>query len=210
MAKLKTSEKRLLTMFGLVALVLANLFAWNLYKKKKNQVDFELTESKAQIEQFRYLLPERDMWEKRRAWLEARLPLYTSETEEAPKLEGAVQQAAKLGGVEIDIKPIAHSVTADYQQIGVAVKASGSNEDVLRFLSLLQTRDSFRLMTTLDVTPDKKDPSIVRAELTLNQIYSLESYVPAPVDQPDSENPPAPEPEVATASTPNLNKEKVN
>lgn len=207
MAKLKTSEVRLLTMFGSVAFILANFFLWNIYKKKKNEVVFEINESSAQIELYRSLLPDRDMWVKRRAWLEARLPLYTSETEEAIKLEGAVQQAANLSGVDIEMKPIAHNVTEDYQQIGLAVKASGGNEAIVRFLSLLQTRDAFRLMPTLDITPDKKDPAIVRAELTLNQLYSLETYVPSePAVPEESENPEPPAvpavPEVAASAGP--------
>ena len=132
------------------------------------------------------------MWEKRRAWLAARMPAYTTEEAEAPKLEGSVTNSAGLAGVTIGkIIPIEHSATAEYQKIGVGVTAFGSNEEIIRFLSLLQSRDAFRLMPTVKITPDKKDPSIVNVELTLNQLYSLETVaVPEPETQPESENPP--------------------
>ncbi len=170
---MKRSEKRLLGAFGLVVFALVNLFGFRILREKKDAADIEAGQLRDQIGLLSLEEAERDLWLKRRAWMESRQPAFTDETTEAPKLEGAVTNAANLAGVSVDsLKPVALESTDNFDKIGIVAAVSGSNEEVVRFLSLLQTRDGFRTMDSFELKPDKKDPAIVKCAIVLSQLYA--------------------------------------
>jgi len=194
MAKLKTSELRLLIAFGVMIIGLGSLIGYRMLTEKKDLAEQESIRLQGEISLYRNLLEERDLWDSRRNWFNRKLPLFTSPEAEAPKLEGIVNEAARITGASIDTpRPIAlKELGNDIVQIGLALGVSGTNDEIVRFLALLQYRDAFRRMETLNLKPDKKEPEIVRCELTLGQLYIRgDMPVISPTEAPE---PAAPEP----------------
>ncbi len=195
MAKLKTSELRLLIAFGVLIVGLGSLIGYRMLAEKKDLAEQESNRLQGDISLYRSLLEERDLWDARRNWLNRRLPLFTTEEAEAPKLEAIVNKYANMTGATIERpRPIAlQELENDVVKIGLALGISGSNGEVIRFLVLLQDRDAFRLVETLNLKPDKKDPEIVTCELTLSQLYIRgENPVPVPTEAPTTVEPVVP------------------
>ena len=138
MAQLKNSEKRLIFGFGLVLFVLGNLFLFNFGKKTMGKLQRDLDNAKSDLQQYEPLLEEKIQWEKRRAWLDAEQPFFTTEEDKAPKLQQSINDMANLTGVEVTMKPLEHGVEAYHQHIGITGDVKGTAEQVLRFASLLQ------------------------------------------------------------------------
>lgn len=201
MAGLKKSEKRLLILFGLALFVVINLIADNIFRERKEVAKMAIIEHRKKITDYEGLLLTRDTWDARRSWLAKLQPHYVSEEAAATEIENHVTRSAAAAGASIDRRKPAEPVfTGDYTQVALEVTASGSDAEVTRFLSLLQGREGFYAIPNVSLITDRKDPSILRAKMTVARWYSPDAV--------DAVDPTAPSPsesqpvsEVATISS---------
>jgi hypothetical protein len=193
MPQLKSSEKRLLIAFGVLIFGAGNFFLYNFGKKKMDQVEGEYLQAESSRNLFKEELPDKILWEKRRAWLEAEQPVFTTEEDKAPKLQNSIDEMALLTGVTVSMKPIELNVEAYHQHIGIIGEVKGSGEQVMRFASLLQDQGRFRELLSFNVKSEKNDPSRLVLQFTLNELYSLNSNDPESIE--------TEQPAEATAST---------
>jgi hypothetical protein len=196
MAQLKNSEKRLIFGFGLVMFILGNLFLFNFGKKKMGELQRDLDNAESNLQQYEPLLEEKIQWEKRRAWLDAEQPFFTTEEDKAPKLQQSINDMAQLTGVEVTMKPLEHGVEAYHQHIGIIGDVKGTAEQVLRFASLLQDQGKFREVNSFTIKSEKNDPSLLVLQFTMTELYSLNSPDPVTLETAEPT-----EPTEATAPT---------
>jgi hypothetical protein len=172
-AGLKKSEKRLLIMFGLALFVVVNLVGDNLFKTRKDAAKIAIKEHRKKIVDYEGLLRTSETWDARRSWLSRQQPRFVSENAAATEIENHVVRSAAAAGATIDqSKPTEPIFASHYVQVALEVSASGSDAEVTRFLSLLQSREGFYAIPGVSLITDRKDPSILRGKLTVARWYS--------------------------------------
>ena len=173
MAKLKAREQRLLFAFIATLFLTATWYTWKFFKSNRDrafEVEHQLSLQEAEVE---VLLEERDKWTRRSEWLEAYQPAFTSRGEVQNELYQEAQ--ADVEGVEVsDIDLLEQIETPDYIQAGVSFVAKGTLVDVFKWLHSLQQPESFRVIRTLRVVPDREDPSLVQCDVELLKWYRPE------------------------------------
>lgn len=181
MAGLKQSEKRLLLLFGVALFAVVNLLADNVFADRKKAARSAIESHKLKIIEYEGLLKTSDTWENRKSWLALAQPRFVSEEAAATEIESHVTGSAAAAGATIDSsKPTEPVFTPDYVQVAITVNVSGSDSDVTRFVSLLQGRGRFYAIPNIKFTTDRKDPSILRASLTVARWYSREPPASTP------------------------------
>lgn len=173
MAGLKKSEKRLLIVFGIVLFVLANLVGDYLLASRKSEARLSTQANQEKIEESELLLATKETWQKRKDWLEQRQPRYASEETAATEIENHIRLSANAAGASIDsLKPQEPITLQGEVQVAWNANVSGTNEEVTRFVSLLQDRDGFYDLPSTSFTSDRKDPTILRAVVNVARRYS--------------------------------------
>lgn len=173
MAGLKKSEKRLLILFGLALFVVVNLVADNFFRERKDAAKIAIKEHRKKIVDYEGLLRTSETWDARRGWLSRQQPRFVSEEAAATEIESHINRSAAAAGATIDLSKQIEPVFANhYVQVAFEVSASGSDAEVTRFLSLLQSREGFYAIPGVSLVTDRKDPSILRGKLTVARWYS--------------------------------------
>ena len=197
MAAIKKSELRLLVVFGILIFGAITFFALDVVNGKK-YVAIGLQRSYAnKIREYNDLISQKEQWEVKREFLQRYQPVYRSEEQEAPALEAYFRSAAQGEGVEIKTlrpmppEPLGKSMMA----ISLEAKVSGAGPDIMRFLIQLQAENRFYAIPSISIAADRKDPSVVTADMIFSRWFSLDGEMP-PVDEMDPVRP------VATRSQP--------
>lgn len=181
MAGLKKSEKRLLIVFGIVLFVLANLVGDYLLASRKSAARVATQAHKEKITESELLLRTKETWQKRKNWLDQRQPRYASEETAATEIENHIRLSANAAGASIDsLKPQEPITLPGEVQVAWNANVSGTNEEVTRFISLLQDRDGFYDLPSTTFTSDRKDPTILRAVVNVARRYSTAPSSTAP------------------------------
>ena len=197
MAAIKKSELRLLVVFGILIFGAVTFFALDVVNGKKNDA-IGLQRSYAnKIREYNDLISQKEQWEVKREFVQRYQPVYRSEEQEAPALEAYFRSAAQGEGVEIKTlrpmppEPLGKSMMA----ISLEAKVTGAGPDIMRFLIQLQAENRFYAIPSISIAADRKDPSVVTADMIFSRWFSLDGEMP-PLDEMDPVRP------VATGSQP--------
>ena len=96
MAALKSSEKRLLTLFGFVAFIIVNVFVFRYITAHKIEAETAITTSEQKLADYEaFVKPELPVARGKRQWLDATQPVFTSEDMLLTQLFNIVQNAAR-------------------------------------------------------------------------------------------------------------------
>ena len=190
MAAIKQSELRLLIVFGILIFGAVTFFALEVVSGKKNDA-IGLQRSYAnKIREYNDLISQKEQWEVKRDFVQQYQPVYRTEEQEAPAIEAYFRSAAQGEGVEIKTlrpmppEPLGSSIMA----ISLEAKVSGPGPDIMRFLIQLQAENRFYAIPSISIAADRKDPSIVTADMIFSRWFSLDGQEP-PVAEPASSEP---------------------
>jgi hypothetical protein len=195
MAAIKQSEARLLVIFGFLILAAATFFVLDILGEKKDEMIARQTAVKSKIVEYNNLIKQKDQWEVKREFVGQYQPSYRSEEEEAPALEAYVRNHALAAGVEIKTVPRAPEPLSDTMiSLSLEAKVTGTGMDILNFLTRLQGETKFYAIPSITIAADRKDPSIVKADLIFSRWFIDEGDQPTmdleePVEEPVEETP---------------------
>ncbi|MGI9239281.1 MAG: hypothetical protein ACR2RV_00685 [Verrucomicrobiales bacterium] len=203
MAAIKQSELRLLVVFGILIFGAVTFFALEVVNGKKNDA-IGLQRSYAnKIREYNDLISQKEQWEVKRDFIQQYQPVYRTEEQEAPAIEAYFRSAAQGEGVEIKTlrpmppEPLGNSIMA----ISLEAKVTGPGPDIMRFLIQLQAENRFYAIPSISIAADRKDPSVVTADMIFSRWFTLNGQAP-PVEEPGQAPPmEEPEPEVSKPST---------
>ena len=172
---MKASERKLLGAFLLILLLGGTVLLVDVYRKKAAAIDDRRADYEEDLAEIDSLLEERDLWMTRNDWLNANQPPFTSQEE----INNEIFEAAKarnFEGVETSgIKYLEPVSTPYYEQAGVSLTASGSLEDVFRWIHSVQRPSEFRVVRNIRVIPDEQENGRIRCSLQLLRWYAPKS-----------------------------------
>ncbi|HUF62811.1 MAG TPA: hypothetical protein VMN36_12105 [Verrucomicrobiales bacterium] len=176
MPQLKASERRLLTLFGVVILGLFTyffVFEYLVSDFKRVQLvnkglARDLMEKRAMMARASETLPKRD-------WLDSNQPVAPDYILGAERLERFVVNTAEREGLQLaDIGSVGEEIGSYYHSVFMDVEARGSIEAIVRWLSVLQDQEAFRAVTRCEIQPvNRKEPVLLKCEARIEQWYAL-------------------------------------
>jgi len=169
---MKDSEKKLLLFFVGAVLIAGVVILLQFYFQEKKTIESDGDKLALEVVEIDALMEERDLWLARGQWLDENQPKFTSEDQaNIPLYRDA--GAEGFEGVEIaNRRAIAVEETEHFVQVGVDITAKGTLEDVFRWLHHLQHPESFRVVSNLQVQPEKDDDSKIVCKFTLLRWYA--------------------------------------
>ena len=171
MRRLTRSERRLLGFFLLAIFLVGNLFGVSYLVRKQKELRLEMTHLRNQQLEADAWLTDKEMWNKRKQWLDEHQPQIRVLSEGSTRLLESLQSSARRLKVTIvDQGLLDTSVKGDYQEVGVRLKVSASFEAMVKWMAELQQPELFRAMTQFNLRGDK-DPSKVVGEFQIRQWY---------------------------------------
>lgn len=159
MRPLSFSEKLLLSICGLVALLVGHAIAFKQYQTKERALLREIDD----LEQTGATKPGRPsqpkdqaaLWEKRLAWLDATMPKMESSDQAQSDLLEWMQATARERTLFIRnqnfVKP---NGSPYYQEVAVAMRVGGPEREVYQWVADMQSPEKFQAVKHVQITPD--------------------------------------------------------
>lgn len=182
---MNTREKRLLIVFGVVIFAVLNFYGYSVYKQKMQAFDQQIgsegnsilgkpaTGLIGQIEEATNNLAERDSKEREMVWLAEKTPEPEDGGAAQSKLESFVTNQARVAGLTVDRPKILPNDEEGryYHQAIFEIKATGRETGLYRWLTMLQDPNAFRSVTSLRLSPNREDDTLIDAVVQVRQWY---------------------------------------
>ncbi len=174
---MKSSEKLLLTLFGVALFVVANLIGEQVFARKKDEAKEQIKAHQLNLARYEGQLAFAQNAGKRRSWLGKVQPSFVSEESAASELEAHIKGSADIAGAELEriVPNEPDRSQPGWVIVSFTVRGKGTPEDVTRFVSQLQSREGFVAVPRIKMDSDPRDPSILRVDGTIARWYSTET-----------------------------------
>lgn len=187
-------EKKLVLFFGLAAFILLNVFGYSLLKGKKQEISRQLADAKGKVSTAVSIRDNYATVIDEMVWLDDHKPEPKAAQLAGPQLQEEVARLAETNRLTIKRRTITpnDAVGTHYSRAKVEFNVSGSEAALYNWLYQLQSPDQFRGVTSLRLTPDAKDDTLIDATIGVEQWYIPQEgggeFIP-----PDDEEEAAPE-----------------
>lgn len=173
MATIKKSEARLLAFFGILMFIAVTYFVLDILKAKRNAEIIRQVAIQKKIDEYKELIQQKVQWEVKRDFVDQYQPRYRSEEVEAPALEAYFRNHAAAANVTVTTllprapEPLGENMIA----LSLEAKISGTGQDIINFLTRLQSERLFYAIPSISIDADRKDPSSVKADMIFSRWY---------------------------------------
>lgn len=182
---MNTREKRLLILFGVVIFAMLNLYGYKIYGQKMTALETEIgaegnsilgkppTGLIGEIALAEKNLAERESKEREMAWLAKVEPEPQDGGAVQSQLESFVTNQARAAGLTVDRPKILPNDESGlyYHQAIFEIKATGQESGLYRWLVQLQDPNSLRAVTSLRLSPNREDDTLIDAVVKVEQWY---------------------------------------
>jgi len=170
--KLTKSEKRLSLILGIAIFGMANFYALGFLVDLHSSLSREVADLRGQEHANQIWLKERNLWLRRKQWIEASQPRIRPNQVPQSELLESLTSAATSDHLEIQEQSFgANESTANYQSVAVRLKLSGSLHDVVRWLVRIQQPELFQAVTSFSLK-SANEPPTVSLELEVARWYA--------------------------------------
>ena len=222
MGRLSKRETGLILLCVLVAFIMANIFVGLKIHRTLGGGKEEIRRLQDQLAENRMYLEERDLWDKRRAWMDANMPAPIQSTLNAQgALAQALQDELLDRKIKIERQNLQEPVTGNYyEEVAVSLRLRGEAAVINEWLATLQSPEKFQVIKNLTLELDTKSKeaepqavcnvSIARwftpkgqalAVPPMTEIVTDPEPTPEPEPQPETTSPPEPAPPPAVPET---------
>lgn len=170
--RMSRRERVLAMLVGGAVFLLANWLVWDWLSGAAAQASADLRTRKSARQQQSVLLKERNMWEKREAWLKKSQPTLKGPAETSTLLDQVKEVAGKhnvlienpnLGGVES---------TPTHQSTSVTIETKSPWQPLVRFLHDVQQPESFVVFENVNLQIDSSDPTMMRGKFKIARWFA--------------------------------------
>ncbi len=213
MRGLTTREKRLLGFCLLSIFLVANLFAARAVMRSLGGSSAKITELKNELAENEMWLEEKDLWERRRDWLEANLPAsLVRQRISVGNAQGELMQSLQNDLLERKLKIERQSLlepqtTAFYDEVAVNLRVTGEAAELNRWLATLQSPERFQVIKNIELELDGRSKEVepqAECDITVARWFAPSAGdSAAPLETEPATTPePAAQPETETEAAP--------
>ena len=172
-ANMNQREKTLLTITAVVIGVLLNFYLIKFFLSNRADLTHQLTDTRAKIGLLKKRETERELWSRRDAWLNQKLPVLGDADEASKALREAVLAIAKKHTVTLEAPaPGTPLNQPGHISLGVRFEAKGAWDAMFNFLYDLQGPEQFTALEGLEIKVNPTDKTQLRATLTIARWYA--------------------------------------
>lgn len=169
-------EKKLVVSMGVVAFLLVNLFLYfRVYEPKKNNAKANIRRYEATLSNADTFLRMRDEVADEIEWLEKNKAKVAPSQEVEAGLQRFAQTEATRNGLTIKRQRILPSVqdpVAMFHRARVELEVSGREDALYRWIDRLQTPTEFRGITSLRLSPEREDDTLINCKLVVEEWFT--------------------------------------
>lgn len=203
MRGLTTREKRLLGLCLLSIFAVANLFAGRAVMRTLGGGQARITELKNELAENEMWLEEKDLWDRRRDWLDANIPpSLAQQGKSVGNAQGELMQTLQNElferKIRIDRQSLSEPVNSQFfDEVAVYLRIRGEAAVVTQWLSTLQSPEKFQVVKTLELELDDKAKEVepqAECEVTIARWFAPSGSDLPPATEPAApqDSPPAP------------------
>jgi hypothetical protein len=172
---LTKSERRLGSVFIVALFAMANFYGLSYVYDLISDSSRDLAELRGRENTNNIWLKEKDLWLKRKRWIDTAQPRIQSAQVPQSELLESVTTSAKANQLEIQEQSFGEmQSTANYQSVSVRFKLSGALQNVIKWLVQVQQPELFQAITSFSLKSGNEPPS-VNLELEIARWYAPKS-----------------------------------
>lgn len=167
-------EKKLVLLFGLAAFVLLNVFGINWFKTYKKQLSARLMKAESEVQVAETYASSYGSVEEEMIWIGDHFP----EAKAGQTVQAQLQQLASTEATknQLTVKrpkilPNVETPGAQFHRARVEFNVTGSEASLYRWLDKLQSPNELRAITSMRLSPDPKDDTLIECTVTAEQWY---------------------------------------
>lgn len=166
-------EQRLLVIFGVAVLAAGSYVGWTKVMARVQAWEEETVRLNRQADWDRSTVEsQRQRTEEARKWLETRLGEPIDEQEALSRLLQIAQQTASMAGLTLsDPKFGVPEQKGELSLARLSAEVTGSEQSIYPWLVGFHQPDQLRAVRGINVTPDKKDDTLIKCEVEFAQWY---------------------------------------
>jgi cell division protein FtsL len=166
-------EKLLLTITAVVIGVLVNFYLIKFFLSNHDDLKRQLAQTQVKIDTLKKRETERDLWAKRDAWLNQKLPVLEDQEVASKALRESILDIAKKNGVILEAPSPGTPINAQgHTSLGVKFDAKAPWEAMFNFLYDLQGPEQFTALENCEIKVNRDDKTQLRATLTIARWYA--------------------------------------
>ncbi len=170
--RMNPRERILSLIIAGVLFLLLNLFIWGKLLDSMRKTRAELAVRKSTRAQQVVYLREKEVWEKRDAWLQKFQPSLKSPVEASTLLD-QIKDAAAKQNIVIENPAIGSSeATPHYQAVFASVETKSPWPPLVHFLYDVQQPESFVAFESVNLAIDTADPTMMRGKLKIARWFA--------------------------------------
>jgi len=152
--------------------VLLNLVIWSMLLGAIKHTRAELRQRNGIRKTQTVFMKERDLWEKREAWLKAHQPVLQSAGEASTLLDQVKQIAAKHNVLILNPAIGTGTATPDHQSVFASIETKSPWPALVHFLFGVQQPDAFIAFEDISVAVDGSDPAPIRGRFKIARWFA--------------------------------------
>jgi hypothetical protein len=173
--KLTKSEKRLSIILVVALFATGNFYGLSYLFDLMAESSRDVSDLRSQEHSNDIWLRERDLWLKRKQWIDATQPRIRLNQVPQSELLESVTTSAKANQLEIQEQSFGENLsTPNYQSVAVRLKLSGALQNVIKWLVQVQQPELFQAVTSFSLK-SASDPPTVTLELEIARWYAPKS-----------------------------------
>ncbi len=181
MGQLKPSEVRLLIFFCLTVVGLASFLAYEQYAKKIAALKVQKAQFEGEREHLRTLKTQQTEYNEKLNWMNDNQPLARDEFAAKDALDNVVSlRGIEAAGLVLVSSPPekGHRMEDFYWAFERRMVVQGSLQNIVQWMTNLQSETAFRAVTQLHIFPKKKkEAEILTCEITVEQRYATDEVI---------------------------------
>lgn len=170
---MKPSERRLILILVIVALVAGGAILSQILLRKQRLIDRREQSLALQQTEAQAVLADAELWHARLDWLRSSQPTMSSENQASEELLESLLSAAAKNGLVVQKKQLHETVTkAFYREVGVTLTLKGPLPSVFRWMHEMLKPEAFNAVPEMKIIPDDTDKSGVTAMVHFSRLYT--------------------------------------
>jgi hypothetical protein len=171
--QMSSRERTLALIVGVILAIFINLLLVKFFLGHRQRLTEELSAKKSEMEALQVLFSEKEMWEQRGAWLEAKQPKLTQESNAGVQLHDRVQELAKKHVVLLE-SPVLGAAERRPNQTAVTFTFETKSPwpALIAFLHEAQSPEAFTVFESANIQKDPGDPTQMRGKFKVARWYA--------------------------------------
>ena len=175
---MSSREKNLLSLLLLAGFLMLNFFLYSLFKQKKTIFQTNLDTAKNNLQLAIIQQTNSEQFADQMQWLATHEPEPSNGETIQGQLQAYIDDQARVSGLTIKGKqrflPTDAPQGANYHRAQIEISVTGSDQNIYRWLYIINEPSAFRAATQIRLTPNTQDDTLLDCTAIISQWFPAE------------------------------------